>query len=71
MPIQDSQLFNSAGITLASNSLKGVSEFLKLPIHGLSDVFIISSHVVFSFLNLSFIDDAMGRLSKGMTLGRL
>ena len=55
MSIQDSLLFSRDGITLASNSLNGVSEFRRLPIHGLSDVFIISSQVVFSFLILSFI----------------
>ena len=49
MFIQDSQLFSSAGIILASNSLNGVSELFRPPIHGLSEVLIISSAVEINF----------------------
>ena len=45
MSIHDSQLFNSAGITLASNNLKGVSEFLKLVLYSKYYIMILCVYI--------------------------
>ena len=59
MPIHDSQLCNKAEMMVASYSLNADVEFPRPPIIGFSANLIISSHLLISFLVLSFIVSLM------------